>query len=93
MLGLALYGYKVSGLLASLEMESYFYLITHPPIVFAVSPQVMKTIGYKLTALSPTRGASAELAASLTVVTASYIGLPVSIYRPNSFPFCRNLHS
>ena len=39
----------------------------------------MKTIGYKLTALSPTRGASAELAASLTVVTASYIGLPVSI--------------
>jgi phosphate/sulfate permease len=38
----------------------------------------MKTIGYKLTALSPTRGASAELAASLTVVTASYIGLPVS---------------
>eukprot|EP00804_Cyclotella_cryptica_P027363 CCRYP_021162-RB/>CCRYP_021162-RB protein AED:0.30 eAED:0.30 QI:452/0.66/0.71/1/0.66/0.71/7/482/506 len=40
--------------------------------------KVMKTIGYKLTALSPTRGASAELAASLTVVTASYIGLPVS---------------
>ncbi|KAL3803080.1 hypothetical protein ACHAWO_010646 [Cyclotella atomus] len=40
--------------------------------------RVMKTIGYKLTALSPTRGASAELAASLTVVSASYIGLPVS---------------
>ena len=38
----------------------------------------MKTIGYKLTALSPTRGASAELAASLTVVSASYMGLPVS---------------
>jgi sodium-dependent phosphate transporter len=40
--------------------------------------KVMKTIGYKLTALSPTRGASAELAASLTVVSASYVGLPVS---------------
>ncbi|KAL7477445.1 hypothetical protein ACHAW6_003250 [Cyclotella cf. meneghiniana] len=40
--------------------------------------KVMKTIGYKLTALSPTRGASAELAASLTVVSASYVGLPIS---------------
>lgn len=40
--------------------------------------QVMKTIGYKLTALSPTRGSSASLAAALFVVTASYIGIPVS---------------
>jgi sodium-dependent phosphate transporter len=40
--------------------------------------KVMKTIGYKLTALSPTRGSSASLAASLLVVTASYIGIPVS---------------
>mmetsp|Transcript_7695 Transcript_7695/g.16468 ORF Transcript_7695/g.16468 Transcript_7695/m.16468 type:complete len:109 (+) Transcript_7695:1406-1732(+) len=38
----------------------------------------MKTIGYKLTALSPTRGSSAELASSLMVVTASYMGIPVS---------------
>ena len=45
----------------------------------------MKTIGYKLTALSPTRGASAELAASLTVVSASYVGLPVSISQISSF--------
>lgn len=45
----------------------------------------MKTIGYKLTALSPTRGASAELAASLTVVSASYVGLPVSISQIISF--------
>jgi phosphate/sulfate permease len=43
-----------------------------------ICTQVMKTIGYKLTVLSPTRGASAELAASLTVVSASYVGLPVS---------------
>lgn len=48
-------------------------------IICDVILKVMKTIGYKLTALSPSRGASAELAASLTVVTASYIGLPVSI--------------
>lgn len=32
--------------------------------------KVIKTIGYKLTALSPTRGSSASLAASLLVVTA-----------------------
>jgi len=40
--------------------------------------KVMKTIGYKLSPLSPTRGSSAGLAASLLVVTASYIGIPVS---------------
>lgn len=40
--------------------------------------KVMKSIGYKLTMMSPSRGACAELAASLTVVTASYFELPVS---------------
>ena len=40
--------------------------------------KVIKTIGWKLTALSPTRGSSASLASSLMVVTASYIGIPVS---------------
>lgn len=40
--------------------------------------RVMKSIGYKLTALSPSRGASAELSASLYVVTASYLEIPVS---------------
>eukprot|EP00804_Cyclotella_cryptica_P019371 CCRYP_018958-RB/>CCRYP_018958-RB protein AED:0.07 eAED:0.07 QI:696/1/1/1/0.66/0.57/7/104/562 len=40
--------------------------------------KVMKTIGYKLTALSPTRGSSAGLASSLVVATASYVGIPVS---------------
>ena len=39
---------------------------------------VMKTIGYKLTAVSPTRGSSAGLASSLVVATASYMGIPVS---------------
>ena len=40
--------------------------------------KVMKSIGYKLTILSPSRGATAELAASLTVVTASFKAIPVS---------------
>lgn len=40
--------------------------------------KVMKSLGYKLTKLSPSRGASAELAASLTVVTASFLAIPVS---------------
>lgn len=40
--------------------------------------KVMKSIGYKLTMMSPSRGASAELGASLTVVTASFLGIPVS---------------
>jgi phosphate/sulfate permease len=40
--------------------------------------KVMKTIGFKLAAISPSRGSSANLAASLMVSTASYMGLPVS---------------
>lgn len=40
--------------------------------------KVMKSLGYKLTMLSPSRGASAELGAALTSVTASFIGIPVS---------------
>lgn len=40
--------------------------------------KVMKSIGYKLTMISPSRGFSAELGASLVVVTASFRGIPVS---------------
>jgi sodium-dependent phosphate transporter len=40
--------------------------------------RVMKSLGYKLTMLSPSRGTSAELGASLTSVTASFMGIPVS---------------
>jgi len=39
---------------------------------------IMKTLGYKMTPLSPSRGSCAELAASLFVVTASFLGIPVS---------------
>ncbi|KAL7577133.1 hypothetical protein ACA910_019735 [Epithemia clementina (nom. ined.)] len=40
--------------------------------------KTIKSIGYKLTKLSPSRGACAELAASLFVVTASFREIPVS---------------
>jgi solute carrier family 20 (sodium-dependent phosphate transporter) len=40
--------------------------------------RVMKSLGFKMTALSPSRGGSAELGASLFVVTASFLGIPVS---------------
>ncbi|MBZ0112888.1 MAG: inorganic phosphate transporter [Thermoanaerobaculia bacterium] len=40
--------------------------------------RVMKTIGHKITELTPTRGFCAELAAAGTVVMASRLGLPVS---------------
>jgi PiT family inorganic phosphate transporter len=50
-------------------------------IVFGLATlgyRVMKTIGTKITHLTPTRGFSAELAAAATVVLASRTGLPVS---------------
>ena len=40
--------------------------------------QVMKTIGKRITELTPSRGFCAELAAAITVVIASRTGLPVS---------------
>jgi solute carrier family 20 (sodium-dependent phosphate transporter) len=40
--------------------------------------KIMKSLGYKMTILSPSRGSCAELAASLFVVTASFLAIPVS---------------
>jgi solute carrier family 20 (sodium-dependent phosphate transporter) len=40
--------------------------------------KVIKSIGYKMTPISPSRGAMAELASALFVVTASFLGIPVS---------------
>ena len=39
---------------------------------------VIKTVGEKITALTPSLGFSANLATSITVVAASYIGFPIS---------------
>jgi solute carrier family 20 (sodium-dependent phosphate transporter) len=40
--------------------------------------KIIKALGFKVTPLSPSRGACAELAASLFVVTASFLSIPVS---------------
>jgi solute carrier family 20 (sodium-dependent phosphate transporter) len=40
--------------------------------------KVMQTLGFKLVMMTPSRGFSAELGSSLVVVTASFIGIPVS---------------
>jgi sodium-dependent phosphate transporter len=56
-------GYGGAGLVIGLALYGY---------------KIMKSLGYKMTALSPSRGACAELAASLWVVTASFKSIPVS---------------
>jgi len=40
--------------------------------------RVMRTVGQRITELTPSRGFSAEIAAATTVVLASYTGLPIS---------------
>ncbi len=40
--------------------------------------RVMATVGTKITALTPSRGLAAELAAATTIVVASGTGMPVS---------------
>lgn len=40
--------------------------------------RVMETVGKKITELTPSRGFAAEMAAALTIVLASRLGIPVS---------------
>ena len=40
--------------------------------------RVMQTVGKNITELTPTRGFSAEISAAITVVLASYTGIPIS---------------
>jgi PiT family inorganic phosphate transporter len=50
-------------------------------IVFGLATwgyRVMETVGRRITELTPSRGFSAELAAALTIVLASRLGIPVS---------------
>jgi len=46
--------------------------------LFLYGYKVMKSLGYRLVKLSPSRGFCIELSTSLVVVTASYVGIPVS---------------
>ena len=62
-------------------MPHWILLIGAIGIVFGLAilgGRVMKTVGKRITELTPSRGFAAELAAASTVVLASGIGVPVS---------------
>lgn len=62
-------------------MPNWILLLGAMGIVFGLvilGSRVMATIGTRITALTPSRGFAAELAAATTVVLASSIGMPVS---------------
>ena len=66
---------------AEAGLATWILLIGALGIVVGLSTygfKVMRTIGKKITELTPTRGFSAEMAAASTVVLASYIGAPIS---------------
>ncbi len=62
-------------------VEIWMLVIGGIGIVFGLATwgyRVMETVGRKITELTPSRGFSAELAAALTIVLASRLGIPVS---------------
>ena len=62
-------------------VEIWMLVIGGIGIVFGLGTwgyRVMETVGRKITQLTPSRGFSAELAAALTIVLASRLGIPVS---------------
>ncbi len=46
--------------------------------LFTYGYKVIRTIGQKITALTPTRGFSAELGATITIILGSNLGMPIS---------------
>jgi solute carrier family 20 (sodium-dependent phosphate transporter) len=73
--------YETGALSSKAEVQKWILVYGGIGIVlgcFCYGYRVMKSLGYKVTALSPSRGACAELASSLFVVTASFLGIPVS---------------
>lgn len=63
------------------ELAGWVLLLGGAGIVVGLATygrKVMRTIGAGITELTPTRGFSAELSAALTVVLATWVGLPVS---------------
>ena len=62
-------------------VELWMLVVGGIGIVFGLATwgyRVMETVGKKITELTPSRGFSAELAAALTIVLASRLGIPVS---------------
>jgi PiT family inorganic phosphate transporter len=65
----------------SSELSGWVLILGGAGIVVGLATyghRVMRTIGARITELTPTRGFSAELAAASTVVLATFFGLPVS---------------
>jgi len=71
-----------SGMLeAKSALPSWVLLVGGIGIVIGLATlgyKVMATVGKNITELTPTRGFSAEIAAAMTVVLASYTGIPIS---------------
>lgn len=66
---------------ASSELPGWVLALGGAGIVFGLATyghRVIRTIGSKITALTPSRGFSAELAAATTVLLATGLGIPVS---------------
>jgi PiT family inorganic phosphate transporter len=62
-------------------LEPWMLMVGGIGIVFGLATwgyRVMETVGRRITELTPSRGFSAELAAALTIVLASRLGIPVS---------------
>jgi len=62
-------------------LEPWMLMVGGIGIVFGLATwgyRVMETVGRRITELTPSRGFAAELAAALTIVLASRLGIPVS---------------
>jgi len=63
------------------SVEPWMLVVGGLGIVFGLASwgyRVMETVGRRITELTPSRGFAAELAAALTIVLASRLGIPVS---------------
>ncbi|MBW2269508.1 MAG: inorganic phosphate transporter [Deltaproteobacteria bacterium] len=68
-------------IMSKAPVEPWMLLIGGCGIVLGLTTwgyRVMETVGKKITELTPSRGFAAELAAALTIVLASRMGIPVS---------------
>lgn len=76
-----LFLYQEGNIASKAPVQKWILVYGGVGIVFGMAIygyKVMKSLGYKMTVLSPSRGSMAELSSSLFVVTASFLGIPVS---------------